>query len=94
MKQLLVLVEPMQPVLEESGVGDDYINVTLTPGDYDKSQERPVGNGMYVKYRKAGDDKWQTVKPEGWFFLMKFQKLLHRSKHFLALASQIIKINE
>lgn len=58
-------VEPERPHLEESGVGDDFINVTLTPGEFDKNEGRPVGSGMYVKYRKAGDDEWETLTPTG-----------------------------
>uniref|UniRef100_A0A915PQ70 Fibronectin type-III domain-containing protein n=1 Tax=Setaria digitata TaxID=48799 RepID=A0A915PQ70_9BILA len=56
-------VEPEQPHLEESGVGDDFINVTLTPGEFDKNERRPVGSDMYVKYRKAGNDEWEIAEP-------------------------------
>ncbi|VDN05863.1 unnamed protein product [Thelazia callipaeda] len=62
-------VEPEQPHVEESGVGDNFINVTLTPGEFNKSEGRPVGSDMYVKYRKAGEDGWETVEPidDGFF---------------------------
>ncbi|VDK77723.1 unnamed protein product [Litomosoides sigmodontis] len=60
-----LFLEPEQPHLEESGVGDDFINVTLTPGEFDKSEGRPVGSDLYVKYRKAGDDDWGIAEPKG-----------------------------
>ncbi|VDP13355.1 unnamed protein product [Onchocerca flexuosa] len=58
-------VDPVQPHLEESGVGDDFINITLTPGGFDKNEGRPVGSDLYVKYRKAGEDEWGTAEPKG-----------------------------
>ncbi|MFH4975053.1 hypothetical protein AB6A40_001762 [Gnathostoma spinigerum] len=58
-------LEPVEPFLLESAVGDDYINISLTPGEYEKLEERPVGNEMFVRYRKVGDDEWSQKKPEG-----------------------------
>ncbi|KAK6111532.1 Immunoglobulin I-set domain family protein [Brugia pahangi] len=57
-------LEPEQPHLEESGVGDDFINVTLAPGEFDKNEGRPVGSDLYVKYRKVGDDEWGIAEPK------------------------------
>ncbi|KAM3725167.1 Neuroglian [Dirofilaria immitis] len=58
-------LEPERPHLEESGVGDDFINITLTPGEFDKNEGRPVGSDLYVKYRKAGEDEWEIAEPKG-----------------------------
>ncbi|VDK43484.1 unnamed protein product [Anisakis simplex] len=56
-------LEPVQPLLEESGVGDDHINITITPGEYDESDERPIGNAVYVKYKKSDSEDWEVAQP-------------------------------
>ncbi|VDM24031.1 unnamed protein product [Toxocara canis] len=58
-------LEPVQPVLEETGVGNDHINITITPGQYEESDERPIGNAMYVKYKKSESDDWEMAQPQG-----------------------------
>ncbi|VDN26212.1 unnamed protein product [Gongylonema pulchrum] len=62
---MYIVLEPERPHLEESGVGDDFISLVLTPGQFDKNEERPVGSSLYVKYRRAGDDEWETIIPRG-----------------------------
>uniref|UniRef100_A0A915AY17 Neuroglian n=1 Tax=Parascaris univalens TaxID=6257 RepID=A0A915AY17_PARUN len=58
-------LEPVQPLLEETGVGNDHVNITITPGQYEESDERPVGNAMYVKYKKSDSDDWEMAQPHG-----------------------------
>lgn len=58
-------MEPVQPLLEETGVGNDHVNITITPGQYEESDERPVGNAMYVKYKKSDSDDWEMAQPQG-----------------------------
>lgn len=39
--------------------------MTLTPGEFDKQEGRPIGSEFYVKYRKEGDENWQVLNAEG-----------------------------
>uniref|UniRef100_A0A1I7YN72 Neuroglian n=1 Tax=Steinernema glaseri TaxID=37863 RepID=A0A1I7YN72_9BILA len=57
-------LEPEVPNLLESGIGDDHINVTFLPGEFNRDANRPVGNSHYVKYRAEGEEEWQVAKPE------------------------------
>lgn len=65
-------MEPKEPHLEESGVGDDFFNLTLTPGEFDKNEGRPVGSDLYVKYRKAGENEWRIGESKGVYIVFLF----------------------
>uniref|UniRef100_F1KVB3 Neuroglian n=1 Tax=Ascaris suum TaxID=6253 RepID=F1KVB3_ASCSU len=56
---------PVQPILEKSGVGNNHINITITPGQRMRSDHRPVGNVMYVRCKKSDTHDWVTIRPEG-----------------------------
>jgi neuronal cell adhesion protein len=57
-------LEPESPDLLKESIGDDHFNVTLIPGAYDDEIKRPVGNDFYIRYRQAGEDKWNEKRPE------------------------------
>ncbi|VDM25755.1 unnamed protein product [Toxocara canis] len=40
---------PVQPILEESEVGSNHINITMTPGRRGSNDDRPVGNVMQTQ---------------------------------------------
>ncbi|KAK0428574.1 hypothetical protein QR680_010881 [Steinernema hermaphroditum] len=61
---ILTDLEPEVPVLLEGGIGEDHINVTFVPGEFNRDANRPVGNTHYVKYRPEGEEEWQVAKPE------------------------------
>lgn len=60
-----LVVAPVQPILEKSGVGNNHINITITPGQRMRSDHRPVGNVMYVRCKKSDTHDWVTIRPEG-----------------------------
>ena len=55
---------PVVPSLKSQGIGEDHVNVSFIPGDYDEADPRPVGNGFLVRYRHEGEDDWQTKQPD------------------------------
>lgn len=61
---VVIAVEPESPDLLKESIADDHFNVTLIPGAYDDEIKRPVGNDFYIRYREAGDDKWNEQHPE------------------------------
>ncbi|CEF70977.1 Neuroglian [Strongyloides ratti] len=51
-------LHPETPTLTNIKVGEDNINLTFVPGDFDENTKRPVGNSHIVQYREKGNDEW------------------------------------
>uniref|UniRef100_A0A0N5C0I0 Neuroglian n=1 Tax=Strongyloides papillosus TaxID=174720 RepID=A0A0N5C0I0_STREA len=51
-------LHPETPTLTNIKVGEDNINLTFVPGDFDDNTKRPVGNSHIVQYREKGTDDW------------------------------------
>uniref|UniRef100_A0A0N4ZHN8 Neuroglian n=1 Tax=Parastrongyloides trichosuri TaxID=131310 RepID=A0A0N4ZHN8_PARTI len=52
---------PETPSLTNVRVGEDNINLTFVPGDFDENTKKPVGNSYAIQYREKGNDDWIEV---------------------------------
>lgn len=54
----------MAPGLKSAGVGEDHVNITWIPGEFDEEEKAPIGDEHYIKYRVKGADAWERADPE------------------------------